>query len=68
VNKPIDIRPQRNILTKLYCFFQEFCIECGGLHYYRKYDGWEKRRHVSLCYLDPGPDFPEEQGDLFKGE
>ena len=68
MHKPIDIRPQRNILTKLYCFFQDFCMECGGLHFYRKYDGWEKKYHYALCYLDPGPDFPEEQGDLFKGE
>jgi len=65
MDKPIDIRPERNILTKLYCWFQEFCIECGGLHLYRKYAGWQKRNHIPLCYKEPEPGFNDDQQELF---
>jgi hypothetical protein len=65
IDKRIEIRPDRNVLTKLYCHFQDFCIECGGLHLYRKYKGWQKRSHIPLCYKDPGPDFEDGQQDLF---
>lgn len=65
MDKPIDIRPERNVLVSLQCYFLEFCIECGGLHHYLKYKNWEKKYHVPLCYRDPMPGVGDDQPDLF---
>lgn len=52
MSDPIKIYPVQNVLTKLYVFFQEFCSECGCLHLYRKYKGWQKKHYITMCYKD----------------
>jgi len=65
MDKPIDIRPERNVLEELHCYFLEFCIECGGIHRYPKYKDWEKKNHIPLCYKEPEPSLGQDQGKLF---
>jgi len=33
-------------------FFLDFCVKCGGIHTYQKYDGWKKRNHYPMCNLE----------------
>lgn len=43
---PVSPLPKSNF----YYYFTETCSECGGLHPYRKYGGWNEREHVPMCY------------------
>lgn len=36
--------------TQLHWYFTEVCSECGALHPYRKYAGWNQREHTPMCY------------------
>jgi hypothetical protein len=64
MDKPA-IYPQRGVLEKLNLTFLEFCIECGAIHRYPKYKGWEKKTHIPLCYKEPEPGFGDKQQKLF---